>query len=98
MVPIHPQDRPLLGLHWKGATFMDGALPFGLRSAPKLFSALADSVMWLLHPRGVDAALQYLDDFLILGPPNSPSCGRALQTTLATCKDLGLAVALEKTA
>ena len=30
MVPVHPQDRVLLGMHWKGETYVDAALPFGL--------------------------------------------------------------------
>ena len=42
-VPVHPVDRLLLGLSWRGETLVDGALPFGLRSAPKLFTAVADA-------------------------------------------------------
>ena len=34
VVPIHPEDRHLLGMEWKGQLFVDAALPFGLRSAP----------------------------------------------------------------
>ena len=29
MVPVHPQDRLLLGMVWKGQRYADGALPFG---------------------------------------------------------------------
>ena len=42
MVPVHPEDRQLLGMEWKGQWYVDAALPFGLRSAPKVFTALAD--------------------------------------------------------
>ena len=35
VVPVHPQDRPLLGMHWDKATWVDCTLPFGLRSAAK---------------------------------------------------------------
>ena len=38
VVPVRPQDRPLLGIRWNGQIFVDGALPFGLRSAPKIFN------------------------------------------------------------
>lgn len=31
ILPVHPQDRLLLDMQWKGATYVDGALPFGLR-------------------------------------------------------------------
>jgi hypothetical protein len=55
-------------------------------------------MMWALHDRGVKAALHYLDDFLVLGPPEQPNCTHALTTTLALCAELGFPVAPEKTA
>ena len=42
LLPVHPADRHLLAMSWKGNVFIDTCLPFGLRSAPKLFSILAD--------------------------------------------------------
>ena len=36
-IPIHPSDRHLLGMEWEGSCFIDTVLPFGLRSAPKIF-------------------------------------------------------------
>ena len=35
-VPVHPDDRQLLGMVWKGSIYIDTTLPFGLRSAPKI--------------------------------------------------------------
>ena len=35
MVPVHPEDRPLLGMIWDEALYVDTSLLFGLRSAPK---------------------------------------------------------------
>ena len=32
-IPVHPEDRYLLGMKWQGNYFIDMALPFGLRSA-----------------------------------------------------------------
>ena len=96
-VPVHPQDRPLLGMRWKGETFIDCTLPFGLRSAPKIFSALADGLMWIVHSQGFPLSLHYLDDFLLLGPANSPLCQHALSATLQICSNLGFPVADEKT-
>ena len=37
MVPVHPDDRWLLGTIWENALYIDTALPFGLRSAPQIF-------------------------------------------------------------
>jgi hypothetical protein len=78
-VPVHHSDQCLLAVSWNGTTYLDRALPFGLRSAPKL----TDAMMWFLHDRGVHTALHYLDDFLVMGPPGQNSCAEALTTTLA---------------
>ncbi len=53
LVPVHPEDRPLLGMRWYGEYYVDSMLPFGLRSAPKVFTAVADAVEWCVHQRGV---------------------------------------------
>uniref|UniRef100_A0A1X7UPP1 Reverse transcriptase domain-containing protein n=1 Tax=Amphimedon queenslandica TaxID=400682 RepID=A0A1X7UPP1_AMPQE len=51
-VPVHPDDQQLLGMSWEGLTFCDRALPFGLRSAPKLFTAVANGLSWALKCKG----------------------------------------------
>ena len=33
---------------------MDAALPFGLRSAPLIFSAIADVLQWAMEKMGVE--------------------------------------------
>ena len=33
-----------LRMKWQGQVYVDAALPFGLRSAPKIFNALADAL------------------------------------------------------
>ena len=51
---------------WEGACYIDIALPFWLRSAPKIFSAIADALEWQVRREGVQAVLHYLDDFLLV--------------------------------
>ena len=51
-VPVHPHDVAWLGLQWEGETFVDTALPFGLQSAPKLFTAVADAFQYTLQAAG----------------------------------------------
>ena len=46
IMPVHPEDRPLLGMQWKGELYVDTCLPFGLRSAPRIFTAVADMLEW----------------------------------------------------
>lgn len=52
-VPVHPDDQHLLSLEWQGVVYTDKALPFGLRLAPKLFTAVADGLAWALECRGL---------------------------------------------
>ena len=95
-VPVHPDDRPLLTLKHRNTTFMEAALPFGIRSAPKIFSATADALLWVMATRGVRYAIHYLDDFLFVGPSGSDSCDADLTTALQTYADLGIPVSPQK--
>ena len=96
LVPVHPDDRHLLGFEWRGRHYVDGMLPFGLRSAPKIFTAVADALEWVLRRRGVARIDHYLDDFIVIGPPGSPECAMALDTVLRGCADLGVPLAMDK--
>ncbi len=96
MVPVHPADQALLGIRWEGKTFIDHALPFGLRSAPKIFNAVADGLTWALLYSGVDPVLHYLDDFFFCSAAHSPACKDNLAMAVATSDHLGLPVAPHK--
>jgi hypothetical protein len=90
LVPVHPQDRYLLGVEWEGRHYVDSALPFGLRSAPKIFTAVADALQWVMLDGGVSAVDHYLDDFITIGRPSSPECQQNLDRILAVCAELGV--------
>ena len=92
-VPVHPVDRLLLGMRLRGATLVDGALPFGLRSAPKLFTAVADA---FFRREGIVHAMHYLDNFLVAGAPDTVECRLALEASLSLCNRLGFPVAPHK--
>ncbi len=96
IVPIHPDDRWLLGMTWEGHVFVDATLPFGLRSAPKIFTAIADGAEWVARARGANNILHYLDDFFLTGATSSDECRVAMQTLLQVFEDLGVPVAQEK--
>ena len=74
MVPVHLQDSLLLGMRWQGKVFVDKALPFGLRSAPLIFSAVADALQWMMQRKGISFLAHYVDDFIIVGRPESSVC------------------------
>lgn len=65
--PRRPQH--LLAVTWDGAAYVDQSLQFRLRSAPKIFTAVADAMAWAFLSREVRFILHYLDDFLFIGPP-----------------------------
>ena len=98
LIPVHPADRHLLAMEWKGAVYFDTCLPFGLRSTPKLFNVLADLLQWILLNQGVSFLIQYLDDYLTMGPPNSPEFHRNLSLLIEVCAMLGIPLALGKVA
>ena len=79
LVPVHPDDRYLLGIRWKGKIVVDGMLPFGLRSAPKIFTMVADTLEWVIRKAGVKQIAHYLDDFVVIGQPASDECAESLQ-------------------
>lgn len=97
MVPVHPQDRLFLGMQWRGKVYIDTTLPFSLHLAPKIFSAIPDGLVWVIHAKGFTHTLHYLDDFLLLGPADTSCCTESLCTTISLCKELGVPIAEEKT-
>lgn len=95
-IPVHCEDRHLLGMRWQGRVYIDSVLPFGLRSAPKIFSSVADALEWILLQHGVSLSLHYLDDFFTAGKANSDQCMRNLQLICAICKWLGIPLKRQK--
>ena len=96
MVPVHPDDRQFLGMQWQGKVLVDLALPFGLRSAPKVFNLLADCLQWIFQHHGIEHIIHYLDDFLLAGRPETGECREFLQRALVLCEALGVRVSMGK--
>ena len=95
-VPVHPKDRLILGMQWKGSSFVDAALPFGLRSAPLLFTAVADAVQFIMEKWGVGWVAHYIDDFITVGSPESTECTENVRLMHSICDQLGLPIELSK--
>ena len=95
-IPVHPDDRHLLAMSWNGRLFVDTQLPFGLRSAPLIFSAVADALEWIAYDNGISFCLHYLDDFLTIGTAGTDECERNLQLLTSTCTHLGVPLKHEK--
>ena len=95
MVPVHPEDQHLLGVLWEGIVYIDKMLPFGLRSAPKIFSALADAVQWILSNNGIQKGLHYLDDFILVAR-NLQLALRQKEALLAVFRNLDIPIEVSK--
>ena len=98
IIPVHLEDRPLLGMQWEGGIFFDTRLPFGLRSAPKIFSAMADALQWSIHRNGVSWVAHYLDDYITMGAPDSQECQANMERMLSVCQWLGVPISPSKCA
>ena len=96
LLPVHPSDRHLLTMKWRGYVYIDHCIPFGLRSAPKLFNILADLLSWIAQTAGVSYLIHYLDDYLTMGPPSSSVCQQNLDLFITLCRELGVPLASEK--
>ena len=96
LLPVHKDDRHMLGMLWNGGVYIDTCLPFGLRSAPKLFTIVAEFLAWIAQQNNVSFLIHYLDDFLTIGPPLSSACQHNLDTIIRICNYLGVPLALEK--
>ena len=98
LIPVSPADRHYLGMRWKDKVYIDAKLPFSLRSAPKIFNAVADALEWCIASAGVEVVYHYLDDFAVPGMPETEQCSRNLGLLKAVCSDLGIPPAPEKQA
>ena len=57
-----------MGMLWRQSLFVDIALLFGLKSAPKIFTAITDAAEWIDKQAGVNFPIHNLDDFLVMTP------------------------------
>ena len=89
MVPVHPDDQPLLGVLWDGQVYIDKMLPFGLHSASIIFSAVADALQWILIQKHISKVLHYLDDFILIAKSLSLA-DEQKQLLVSTCSGLGV--------
>ena len=96
LLPVHPADRHMLGMWWNDGVFINTCFPFWLRSAPKLFNFLADMLVWIAGQSGLSFLLHYLDDFLTIGSPSSPTFQRNLKVLTQICNYLGVPLTFEK--
>ncbi len=64
-IPVHRKDRNWLTFRWRNKLFRFKAMPFGISSAPRIFTKLIRAALAPLRERGI-RILAYLDDFCLL--------------------------------
>ena len=63
-LPIHPSSRKYLRFAFENKVYQFQVLPFGLNTAPQVFTRLGHTVTGYLHRQGI-SVIPHLDDWLI---------------------------------
>uniref|UniRef100_A0A8D8SPA0 Enzymatic polyprotein n=1 Tax=Cacopsylla melanoneura TaxID=428564 RepID=A0A8D8SPA0_9HEMI len=93
-VPIRPSHQRFLSVAYRDSLYCMTCLPFGLASAPQIFSSLTNWVASLLRKLGI-RVIVYLDDFLLAN--QNPDCLRSQALmTVRILQNLGWTVNLAK--
>ena len=93
-IPIHPSYRQYLRFCHEGVVWQFQALPFGLNTAPRVFTEVTAPVVAYAHLNGVSLHV-YLDDWL-LNPISEELAKQQTQWLLDLCARLGWVVNVEK--
>ena len=93
-VPMHRRHRCFLHFRYKGKVYQFKTLPFGLSTAPKMFTGWAQPILLYCRKLGITLFL-YLDNALVLGNTydQAKTNGRIIAKLLW---DLGFVLSLEK--
>lgn len=93
-VHVHKSSQKYLCFQWRNKCFAFQGLPFGLNTAPRVFTKLIKPIAAYLRKRGI-RIIVYLDDFLILGSSIEESKANT-QLTLDLLQWLGFTINWEK--
>ncbi|KAM9974269.1 hypothetical protein ACTFIR_012790 [Dictyostelium discoideum] len=93
-VLVDPQYRDLFRFVWKGSHYRWKTMPFGLSTAPRIFTMLLRPALRMLRDINV-SVIAYLDDLLIVGSTKE-ECLSNLKKTMDLLVKLGFKLNLEK--
>ena len=65
-VPIHADQSKFLSFYWEGVLYEFIVLPFGLASAPRVFTKLMKPIIAYLRGKSIRLII-FLDDIAVLG-------------------------------
>ena len=93
-IPILKRDRKFLRFTFDGKVYQFRVLPFGITTAPLVFTKVLQVVGSYLHRRGIDILI-YFDDSLVLSYSRD-QCAEDTRAALATLIRLGFIPSGEK--
>lgn len=93
-IPIHTPHRKFLRFIWKNQVFQFAALPFGLSSAPRVFTKVLKPVIANMRERGI-RCLIYIDDLIIVAS-SVRECNEQARYAVQFLSELGFTVNMEK--
>lgn len=93
-VPVAQEDRRFLRFRWRGTLYEFQCLPFGLSSAPRVFTKLLRPVIALLRSQGIRCII-FLDDLLVM-QQTQRALERIAQDILILLQVLGFRINWEK--
>ena len=93
-IPIHQSHRKFLRFSWRNQLFQFAALPFGLTSAPRVFTKVLKPVIASMRQRGI-RCLIYIDDLIIVAS-SKMECNEQAAFAVQLLTDLGFNVNMEK--
>lgn len=93
-IPIHEECQRYLAFRYDHTDYQFTALPFGLSTAPRVFTRVSRAVVAALRRKGI-LVFAYIDDWLIASRSQDASV-RDTQTTLSLLERLGWIVNRKK--
>lgn len=93
-IPIHHTSRKYLKFIWKGTLYEFTCLPFGLSSAPRVFTKIMKPVFSYLRSMGI-CCFYYIDD-LLNQDVDINNCRSNAELLIKILKDLGFHINSEK--
>ncbi|XP_014217272.1 uncharacterized protein LOC106645836 [Copidosoma floridanum] len=94
LVPIHKDHRKYLRFSYHGQLYQFQALPFGLATAPWVFTKIVKPVLATIRHQGI-RVVAYLDDFLVFGR-SEVGCRKSCEKLISLLLHLGFVVNWKK--
>ena len=96
IIPVHPDDHPLLGMKWENFYYYDRCLVMGCSSSCAIFESFSTALEWIaIYRLGASNVLHILDDFLFIADTKE-KCQLDLTYFLGICKSVGVPITEEK--